>query len=172
MKKTNKILIKITIAALLLLAVSCFASCAKPEVRDDYPHHCTLYIDCKSILDNMDMLDPEKAELVPADGVLLEVTEVGFDEGDSVYDILLRELRSRGMHIDSSFVPAYGTAYVKGICNLYEFDCGYSSGWEYCVNGVFPNYGCSAYEPKEGDAVRFLYTCNLGEDIGNAYTGD
>ena len=156
-------------AALLAAVLLLFAACSKPQVKDEYSHHCTLYIDCKTILDNMDRLDPDKAELIPEDGVILPETKVGFEEGESVYDILLRELRARGIHIESSFVPLYNSAYVEGINNIYEFDCGPTSGWEYSVNGEFPGYGCSGFEPKEGDAIRFLYTCDLGEDLGNHY---
>jgi len=155
--------------ALVLAMLLSLTSCAKPEVKDEYAHHCTLYIDCKSIFDHMDDLDPEKAELVPKDGIILPETVVGFDDGDSVYDILLRELVSRGIRIESSFAPVYNSAYVEGIANLYEFDCGPLSGWEYRVNGVFPNYGCSAYYPEEGDSICFLYTCELGADIGDEY---
>lgn len=161
--------VKIAAAALLLAALMLFACCAKPAVKDEYPCHCTLYIDCKTILDNMDMLDPDKAELVPDDGVILPEITAGFEEGESVYDVLLRELRARGIHIESSFVPLYNSAYVEGINNIYEFDCGPTSGWEYCVNGEFPNYGCSAFELHDGDSVRFLFTCDLGADIGDRY---
>ena len=166
MKKTIATIL-ICLAAALTAALS--VGCSKPTVKDDYQHHCTLYIDCKTVLDNMDDLDPDKIEVIPLDGVILDTVTVGFDDGDSVYDIILRELRARDIHIDSSFVPAYNSAYVKGIGNLYEFDCGWSSGWEYCVNGVFPGYGCSAYYPEEGDEIRFLYTCDLGSDIGDDY---
>lgn len=157
------------LAALAALLV--FASCAAPKVKDEYAHHATLLIDCKTILSNMGELDPEKLELVPEDGVLLDTVTVGFDDGDSVYDILVRELRSRGMHLEASFTPVYNTAYIEGICNLYEFDCGPMSGWEYRVNGEFPNYGCSLYYPEEGDEIAFLYTCELGADIGDGYGG-
>ena len=149
---------------LCLLALSCSDA---PAGKDEYDHHCTLYIDCKTVLDNMDSLDPNKAELIPEDGVILEKVEVGFDDGESVYDVLLRELRKREIHIEASTVPMYNSVYIEGIANLYEFDCGYSSGWEYCVNGVFPNYGCSQYYPQEGDEIMFLYTCSLGADIGD-----
>ncbi|MCR5808694.1 MAG: DUF4430 domain-containing protein [Clostridiales bacterium] len=171
--KRNKALFIRLLAALLAFAFAALASaCEKPKVKDNYAHHCTLYVDCRTLLDNMDDLDPDKRELVPEDGVILAQVTVGFDDGDSVYDILVRELRSRDIHIDASFVPAYNTAYVKGINNIYEFDCGLSSGWEYSVNGVFPNYGCSAYYPEEGDEIRFLYTCDLGADIGNEFKGE
>ena len=158
--------------ALCAALCAAFVSCAAPSVKDDYPFHCTLYIDCKTILRNVADLDPDKLELVPEDGVILDTVTVGFEEGDSVYDILLRELRARGIHIESTFTPVYNSAYVEGINNLYEFDCGPMSGWEYRVNGEFLNYGCSQYFPKEGDEICFLYTCDLGADIGNGYTGD
>ena len=163
--------------ALLLLALAAaalmtFVSCRRPRTADEYAHHCTLRIDCATILDNMDDLDPDKRELVPEDGVILEAVTVGFNDGDSVYDILLRELRARGIHVEASFVPAFNSAYIEGINNIYEFDCGYSSGWEYCVNGEFPGFGCSSYYPEEGDEIQFRYTCDMGADIGNGFKGD
>ncbi len=165
-------IIRLAACVLALSALLLACSCKGPEVKDDYAHHCTLYIDCRTVLDNMDKLDPDKAEIVPEDGIILQKVSVGFDDGDSVYDILLRELRSRGIHVEASFVPAFNTAYVEGIANIYEFDCGYSSGWEYCVNGEFPKCGCSAYYPEEGDEIMFLYTCSLGSDIGDEYRGE
>ena len=158
------------LAALFAAAALACAGCKAPEKAGEYDCSCTLYIDCKTILDNMDELDPEKAELIPEDGVILERVTVGFNEGESVYDLLLRALRARGIHIESSFTPVYNSAYVEGINNIYEFDCGPLSGWEYRVNGQFPNYGCSGYYPKDGDAIEFLYTCDLGADIGDEYS--
>ena len=51
--------------------------------------------------------------------------------------------------------PMYNSAYIEGINNLYEFDCGELSGWMYKVNGWFPNYGCSRYQLKEGDTIEW-----------------
>ena len=61
---------------------------------------------------------------------------------------------------------------VEGINQLYELDCGKNSGWMYSVNGTFPNYGASAYKPKDGDVILWVYTCDLGNDVGNPYQGD
>ena len=36
----------------------------------------------------------------------------------------------------------------------------------YSVNGEFPNYGCSAYALQDGDVICWVYTCDLGEDVG------
>ena len=57
--------------------------------------------------------------------------------------------------------------YIEGIGNLYEFDCGAESGWMYAVNGWFPNYGCSQYALQDGDTVTWVYTCDLGRDVGS-----
>ena len=47
-----------------------------------------------------------------------------------------------------------------------EYDMGDLSGWMYSVNDSFPNYGCSQYTVQNGDVIRWLYTCDMGEDIG------
>lgn len=41
--------------------------------------------------------------------------------------------------MESNWTPAYNSAYIEGIGNLYEFDCGNLSGWMYSVNGVWPD---------------------------------
>lgn len=128
---------------------------------------CTISISCKTILDNIDNLDEGKRQLVPDDGVLLAPISAEFKEGESVFDVLQRVCRGNAIHMESSFSPIYNSAYIEGIANLYEFDCGSLSGWMYSVNGSFPNYGCSAYTLSDGDVIEFLYTCDLGKDVGN-----
>ena len=91
---------------------------------------------------------------------------VTFYEGESVYDVLLREMQNNRIHMESVFTAMYNSAYVEGINNLYEFDCGRWSGWMYCVNGWYPNYGCSRYQVQEGDVIEWHYTCDLGRDLG------
>lgn len=56
--------------------------------------------------------------------------------------------------------------YIAGIGNLYEKDCGSMSGWLYAVNGHAPNVGCGSYSLNNGDSVLFIYTCNMGKDVG------
>lgn len=121
---------------------------------------CTLSVSCHSILQNMDKLDPEKTELVPEDGYILPPTEVSFNEGESVFNVLRRTMKERGIHMEFVNTPMYNSAYIEGINNLYEFDCGADSGWTYRVNGWFPNYGCSRYILKAGDVVEWIYSCN------------
>lgn len=130
------------------------------------PPLCTLSISCATLLDHMDQLDEGKTSLVPADGWVLSPTQASFQEGESAFQLLQRICREQGIHMESSSTPLYGSAYIEGIHNLYEFDCGELSGWVYSVNGWFPNYGCSQYALQEGDEVAWMYTCDLGGDVG------
>ena len=132
----------------------------------DTAYTCTLTVRCDTILDNMAWLDPAKTELVPADGVIFPETTVTFYEGESVFNILQREMKKAGIHLEFENTPIYNSAYIEGIANLYEFDCGELSGWTYRVNGWAPNYGCSRYQLQPGDTVEWLYTCKLGLDVG------
>ncbi len=130
---------------------------------------CTLSISCASILDNMDLCDPEKAELVPENGWILEPVTVTFYEGESVFNVLQRTCKQLKIHMEFENTPMYNSAYIEGIHNLYEFDVGELSGWMYKVNEWFPNYGCSRYQLKQGDVIEWVYTCNLGIDVGGYY---
>ncbi|HWQ30452.1 MAG TPA: DUF4430 domain-containing protein [Negativicutes bacterium] len=132
----------------------------------DKAYTCILSVQCDTILKNIDWLDPEKVELVPRDGIIFAKTEVTFYEGESVFNVLLREMKKNRIHMEFVNTPMYNSAYIEGIANLYEFDCGELSGWMYKVNGWFPNYGCSRYQLKQGDVVEWVYTCDLGIDVG------
>ena len=129
---------------------------------------CFLSVRCDTILNNMTWLDPEKIEMVPADGVIFAEREVSFYEGESVFQVLLREMKQNKIHLEYENTPIYNSAYIEGIANLYEFDCGELSGWMYKVNGWFPNYGCSRYQLMPGDRVEWVYTCDLGADVGGS----
>lgn len=126
---------------------------------------CTLTIRCDTLVGKPEELDAAKAELVPASGLLYSAT-VSFTAGESVFDVLQRAMQEAGIPMEFTSVPVYGSAYIEGIANLYEFDCGPLSGWVYSVNGVFPNYGCSKYALQDGDEVLWQYTCDLGADVG------
>ncbi len=141
----------------------------EPENQDvdkTKTYTCTFSIECSTILNNLDQLDPDKLEIVPSGGVILKKTTVTFYEGESVFDVLQRLCKEYGIHMESSWTPIYNSAYIEGIHNLYEFDCGSLSGWMYRVNGWYPNYGCSRYQLQDGDVVEWRYTCDLGNDVG------
>jgi hypothetical protein len=147
---------------LLLLLTGCGS-------KEELTETCTISISCATLLDNMEQLPKEKVELVPGDGWLLKETEVAFAEGENVFDVLQRVCRENGIHMEASWTPIYNSAYVEGIHNLYEFDCGSLSGWMYNVDGWYPNYGSSRYQLKPGEVVQWRYTCDLGNDVGGAY---
>lgn len=130
---------------------------------------CTLSVTCKTVLDNLEFLDPAKKNCIGDNGVIYAKKTVSFEEGETVFDVLNREMKKNGIHMHFSFSPVYNSRYIKGINNLYEFDCREGSGWMYRVNGVFPNYGCSQYQVEDGDTIEWLYTCDLGVDLGRNY---
>ncbi len=136
------------------------------EINNQKSYTCTFSIECTTILNNLSELEPDKLELVPSNGIILAPVEVTFYDGESVYDVLQRVCREKEIHMEASWTPIYNSAYVEGIHNLYEFDCGNLSGWMYCVNGWYPNYGCSRYQLVQGETVVWRYTCDLGRDVG------
>ena len=125
----------------------------------------TLTISCATILNNMDRLPANKAGLIPADGIIFSGI-VEFYEDESVFNVLLREVRKNRIHMEFASSLIYNSSYIEGINNIYEFDCGEGSGWMYSVNGYFPNYGSSRYALKDGDVVAWQFTCDRGADIG------
>lgn len=128
---------------------------------------CTLSVRCDTILNNMDWLDKNKASFVPSNGIVFPQTKVIFYDGESVFNVLAREMKKNNIHLEFMSTPIYNSAYIEGISNLYEYDCGELSGWMYKVNGVYPTYGSSRHILKPGDEIEWLYTCDLGADIGN-----
>ena len=103
---------------------------------------------------------------IPSDGVILGRTEYTCDKGATVYDVLKTVCKNKGVQLDANYKATYGSIYVEGIGYLYEFDAGPQSGWMYSVNGIFPNYGCDSCEVKDGDEIKWLYTCEgIGADL-------
>lgn len=135
-----------------------------------YSETVTISIRCDTILDNYDDLDPalRSEEFVPTDGVILPPTEYVLRPGDTVFDILDRAVRYNKIQMEYQGADqnSYGSVYIQGIHYLYEFSCGHLSGWMYRVDGEFPNYGCSKYKLKDGQIIEWIYTCDLGRDIG------
>ena len=141
------------------------------EIDKTVQYTCYFSIECSTIFNNLSDLDPAKLGELPSDGIILKKQKVVFYAGESVFDVLKRVCKENGIQMESSFTPMYNSAYVEGINNLYEFDCGNLSGWVYGVNGWFPNYGCSRYQLAQGDVVEWRYTCDLGRDVGCNWKG-
>lgn len=135
----------------------------KPDVRNV----CTISIDCETILNNKDKLSENALKFVPSTGTILPTTEYFIEnENTTVFDVLKKVCRDNNIHLEFSYTPAYHSSYIEGIANLYERDCGSLSGWMYSVNGEYPNVGCSEVTVKNGDVIRWRYTCDLGWDVG------
>ncbi len=117
----------------------------------------TLTIRCDTIVGKSD------SEYIPADGIILDVTEFAIAEGDSVFDILTEA--AQRYHIQMENSGRWNMVYISGINYLYEFDFGDLSGWIYYVNGVAPSVGCGEYILSDGDEIEWLYTCDLGNDL-------
>ena len=138
------------LALLLCLLLLLCTACGGQAQEDAGALHCTVRIECSTVLAHMDDLKAGKADIVPSDGVLLPETTVAFSEGDTVFDVLQQVCRAQGIHMESTWTPAYNSAYI----------------WMYSVNGVWPDYGCSGYTLHDGDTVVWSYTCDLGRDVG------
>jgi cell division protein FtsN len=142
------------------------------HINQDRKYSCQFSIRCDTILNNMDLFNYDKISVLPKDGTIFAAMKVEFSEGESVFDLLNRVAKDNKIPLEFEFTPMYNSAHIEGIHNLYEFDCGPLSGWNYKVNGWVPNYGCSRYQLKDGDVVEWLYSCDLGKDIGSDYTVD
>ncbi len=104
-----------------------------------------------------------KGEYLPTDGVILTEEPLPIMQGDTVFDVLTRAVQAHGIQLEYDGTPQL--AYVKGLANLYEFDYGDLSGWVFHVNGTAVSEGCGEYVLQDGDAVEWLYSCALGDDL-------
>lgn len=135
----------------------------KPESKKNT---VTITIRCDTAVNNGMHLESKWAGIVPASGVILPVTTVEIEEGDTVFDVLSYVCDKYKIHMSYRGGTSSG-CYVEGINNLYEFDGGRWSGWMYCVNDWYPNYGCGVYFVKPGEVIEWNYTCDLGCDLEN-----
>lgn len=144
------------------------APAAEPEnvIELTTENTCTVAVSCETLLANSELLNKEKRLLVPPDGFILPPEHIAFYDGESAFDVLLRTLKQKNIHMDFSYTPMYDSMYIKGINNIYEMDAGAQSGWLYSVNGATPSYSCSQYMLRDGDIVEFVYSCNQGKDVG------
>lgn len=97
-------------------------------------------------------------------GVILKSTRVAYESGNTVLDLLKKVTKQNKIQME--YQGSGGTAYIEGIQNLYEFDKGPKSGWMYSVNGIFAKKGAGLTEVKPGDRIEWVYTLDLGKDIG------
>ncbi|MEC0171280.1 DUF4430 domain-containing protein, partial [Paenibacillus graminis] len=97
-------------------------------------------------------------------GTIFAAAAVDVKDGESALELLKRVTRSNKIQME--YQGAKSFAYVEGIDNLYEFDQGPESGWIYKVNGEVPGKGAGSYTLQPGDTVEWLYTLDMGKDVG------
>lgn len=131
--------------------------------------YCSLKIDCSNIFNNIEEFDENKLILLGNDGKIYSNSKIEFNEGETVLDVVIRELKVNKIHFEYTFSVTQNSSYIEGINNIYELDCGGMSGWMYCVNGEYPNCSVGDYVLKNGDSIEINYTVNMGEDLGRVY---
>ncbi len=125
--------------------------------------------------------DEDNVKYPKALGTIISSKKVPFKKGDTVADVTLRLLDALdftyehgGNTKNDFYLASIGSFTLKGIeyDSFGEFDAGTGSGWMITLNKEFIEYGASEYRVKNGDVIRWQYTCQLGEDIGDPfYTG-
>lgn len=133
------------------------ATTKKNEPTENDEISCTLNVECKSILNNMDKLKDGHSEYVPANGYIIKGYTYTAKAGFTAYDALKKACEDNGIKLTAKS-SMYGT-YVSGINNIDEFDCGSQSGWMYSINGNRPNVSASSQKINDGDEITFEYVC-------------
>lgn len=120
--------------------------------------NCSITIECKSILDNMDDLKKGHESYVPKNGIMLDNYKATLKSKSTVYDLLKKACNDKGITYTAK--DTMYSVYIVGINNIDEKDCGKNSGWMYSVNGSYPNVSADSKKLKDGDKVVFTYTCS------------
>lgn len=120
--------------------------------------NCSITIECKSILNNMDDLKKGHEKYVPKNGIMLNNYKTTLKSKSTVYDLLKKACNDKGITYTAK--DTMYSVYIVGINNIDEKDCGKDSGWMYTVNGSYPNVSVDSKKLKDGDKVVFTYTCS------------
>ncbi len=168
-KKANRkniLLLGLIGAALLLFVVlTDFESVTahrQVDQKTDVIGTVTVSIRCDTVAGKTD------SDFIPRDGCILSSEQVEIESGDTVYTVLDTIARKKGIQIEKK--GSDGMIYIAAIGYLYEFQFGEMSGWVYHVNGESPFVGCDSYEVKPGDRIEWMYTLDLGLDVGNTFS--
>lgn len=133
----------------------------------------TLSIECKTAAENLSLLPEElrSERYVPRDGYILPPTKLALEKDETAYSLFLRAAKYYEIPFEAQAAGdnSLGTAYIQSINQLSEFDGGELSGWMYSVNGEFPSAGCDSFTVSDGDVVRFVYSFDLGKDVGGGF---
>ena len=123
---------------------------------------CTIEIRCDNATARKDTItNPGIRDAIPDDGTILEVTTYTGNEGFTVYDVLAAVTAAHNPVIP--IVANADKSYVSSINNLSEKNVGPTSGWTYRVNGVLPMMAANQYKVKDGDVIKWIYVCQMGD---------
>ena len=123
---------------------------------------CTIEIRCDNATARKDSITNQGIrDSIPDDGTILEVTTYTGKEGFTVYDVLAAVTAAHNPVIP--IVANADRSYVSSINNLSEKNVGPKSGWTYRVNGVLPMMAANQYKVKDGDVIKWIYVCQLGD---------
>ncbi|MBQ8786686.1 MAG: DUF4430 domain-containing protein [Oscillospiraceae bacterium] len=158
-KKRNKknfiIVAVVSVAALLVVLFTEFSSAedyyGTASEKQNPIGTVTLEIRCDTVAGRKDY--------IPENGIILAETEFVFEKDETVYDILVEACRENNIQTE------FSGGYISGMNYIYEFDFGDLSGWLYYVNGKEASVGCDSYTLSDGDEIKWLYTCEMGNDL-------
>lgn len=113
-------------------------------------------------------------------GTIIPQTKVPFKSGESIAQVTIRLLDYLG--ISYSYTGSLtGNFYLASIKNfevnntpydsMGEFDAGTGSGWMITLNNWFIDRSTAAFTVSNGDVIQWKYTCQVGKDIGDTYSG-
>ena len=161
--KKHKLLISIVVA-LLVIAIVVVVSLNRGG--NAYPPigNVTMSVRVDALVENMHLLDADMHELVPEDGIIFPQTRVPIYEGDSVFDVLQRELRAIGVHMSFSTLPGFDLVFVDAINNIAPLAAAPMSGWQYRVNAENPLVGASQYILSDGDVIEWRFTLDFDDE--------
>lgn len=122
---------------------------------------CTIEIRCDNATARKDTVNPSIASRIPDDGTILEVTTYTAAEGFTVYDVLAAVTAMHNPVIP--IVANSDKSYVSSINNLSEKNVGPQSGWTYRVDGKLYMIAANNYTVKDGEAIKWIYVCQMGD---------
>ena len=162
-KHRSNIIILLSLIVVIVATTVLFWNNSETDTTDADTFSVTISVLCDALLGNLDLLDSDKHELVPEDGIIFPETVVTVYEGDSAFDALQREMRNARIHMAFNTIPIYDVTFVTAINNLFEFDAGPMSGWMYTVNDQDTGIGASQYILQPGDIVVWYFTLDFSE---------
>ncbi len=118
---------------------------------------CSLSIRCDTVAGRKDF--------IPKDGIILDTVDIKLPKGATAMDQMTAAARLYKIQLDMR------GNFIAGINYIYEKDFGDLSGWMYRVNGEYASVGAPELVLNDGDIVEWLYTTDLGYDVGNDYMG-